>query len=64
MANWKKTRGITPLPRHQSRSIPPRQFIPRRWAYNPTAEEMEKLLDAVFYYVIGRVPVTKYEEDA
>lgn len=53
MAKWKE------LPR----SIPPRRFIPMRWAYNPTAEEMEKLLDAVFYHVIGRVPVAKYEGD-
>jgi len=36
--------------------------LPRRWAYNPTAAQMETLLDAVFYKVIGRVPVTKYEE--
>jgi len=34
-----------------------------RWAYNPTAEEMEKLLDSVFYHVFGFVPVAKYEED-
>jgi hypothetical protein len=53
MAKWKE------LPT----SLPPRPFIPRRWAYNPTAEQMEKLLDAVFYKVIGRVPVTEYEGD-
>jgi hypothetical protein len=53
MAKWKE------LPT----STPPRLFIPRRWAYNPTAEQMEKLLDAVFYKVIGRVPVTEYEGD-
>ena len=53
MAKWKE------LPR----SIPPRRAIPMRWAYNPTAEEMEKLLDDVFYHVFGFVPVAKYEED-
>jgi len=52
MAKWKE------LPR----SIPPRRAIPMRWAYNPTAEEMEKLLDSVFYHVFRRVPVAKYEE--
>jgi len=34
-----------------------------RWGCNPTAEEMDALLDDVFYKVIGFVPVAKYEED-
>ena len=33
-----------------------------RWGCNPTAEQMETLLDDVFYKVVGFVPVTKYEE--
>ena len=34
-----------------------------RWGCNPTAEEMDALLDDVFYKVIGFIPVAKYEED-
>jgi len=34
-----------------------------RWGCNPTAEEMDALLDDVFYHVFRRVPVAKYEED-
>ncbi len=30
---------------------------------NPTAKQMETLLDAVFYKVIGRVPVPTYKEE-
>lgn len=35
----------------------------RYWTYNPTAKQMETLLDAVFYKVIGRVPVPIYKEN-
>ena len=46
MAKWKE------LPR----SIPPRRAIPMRWGCNPTAEEMDALLDDVFYKVFRRYP--------
>ena len=55
MAKWKE------IPLGKRREVP--SVLPKRWAYNPTAAQMETLLDAVFYKVIGRVPVTKYEEN-
>ena len=45
------------------------QEIPLRKNYTPTrewpmtAEDMNALLDDVFYKVIGFIPVAKYEED-
>ncbi len=49
MAKWKE------IPTNK------KAVLPRGWSM--TAEEMDALLDDVFYKVCGFVPVAKYEEN-